>query len=243
MQVYIMQTNFLEALFSTPLFGILSSLLAFQIGVLLYKKTRCSAFNPVLVGMILLILFLHSTGTDFESYNLGGAYISFFLGPATVVLAVPLYKKIALLKSSAFPILAGIFAGTFAGISSILLMAKICGLEEFLSLSLVPKSVTTPIGMEVSKQIGGLPAVTVAAIIITGIIGAVLGPAVCRCFKIKDRVALGVAIGTSSHALGTTKAIELGETEGAMSGLAIGLAGLITVGLAPLLVSLFEKLF
>ena len=238
-----MPANLTEGLFSTPLFGILISLLAFQAGVFLYKKTRSSAFNPVLVGMVLVILFLLYTGIDFETYNRGGDYISFFLGPATVVLAVPLYKKISLLKSNALPILAGISAGTFAGISSILLMARLFGLDELISKSLVPKSVTTPIGMEVSRQIGGLPAVTVAAIIITGIIGAVFGPAICRRFGIRDKVALGVAIGTSSHALGTTKAVELGETEGAMSGLAIGLAGLITVVLAPLLVRFFGQLF
>jgi len=183
------------------------------------------------------------TGIDFETFNRGGDYISFFLGPATVVLAVPLYKKIQLLKSDALPILAGISAGSIAGMSSILFLSHFFGLDEVLSISLVPKSVTAPIGMEISRQLGGLPAVTVAAIVITGIIGAVLGPFICRCFRIKDKVAVGVAIGTASHALGTTKAIELGETEGAMSGLAIGIAGLLTVFLAPLLVYVFGLLF
>lgn len=229
-------------LWSTPLFGILISMLAFQVGCVLYKITRNSALNPVLVGIVLVIIFLHYTGIDFETYNRGGDFISFFLGPATVVLAVPLYKKINLLKSNAAPILAGISIGTFAGISSIILLSRLLGLDDIISRSLVPKSVTTPIGMEVSRQIGGLPSVTVSAIIITGIIGAVFGPSVCRIFNIKDKVARGIAIGTSSHALGTTKAVEMGETEGAMSGLAIGLAGLVTVGLAPLLVRLFEYL-
>jgi putative effector of murein hydrolase len=124
-----------------------------------------------------------------------------------------------------------------------LVLSSLLGFDEVISKSLVPKSVTTPIGIEISKQIGGLPSITVVAIVITGIIGAVLGPFICRFFRIKDKVAVGVAIGTASHALGTTRAIELGETEGAMSGLAIGIAGLITVFLAPLLLYLFSRLF
>ena len=124
-----------------------------------------------------------------------------------------------------------------------MILSNLLGLDEVISKSLVPKSVTTPIGIEISKQIGGLPAITVAAIVITGIIGAVLGPFICRFFRIKDSVAVGVAIGTASHALGTTRAIELGESEGAMSGLAIEIAGLITVFLVPLLLYLFSYIF
>ena len=235
-----MQIYFLNEFLNTPLFGVLLSLTAFQVGTLLYKKTRLSILNPLLVASVLVMVFLLYFGIDFETYNLGGDYISFFLGPATVVLAVPLYKTIRLLKSNALPILAGISAGCIAGISSILVLSSLLGLDEVISKSLAPKSVTTPIGIEISKQIGGLPAITVAAIVITGIAGAVLGPFICRCFRIKDKVAVGVAIGTASHALGTTRAIELGETEGAMSGLAIGIAGLITVFLVPLLLYLFK---
>ncbi len=238
-----MQTGILDEFISTPLFGILLSLVAFQIGILLYKKVRSSVFNPLLVSFILVILFLLYFRIDFETYNVGGDYISFFLGPATVVLAVPLYKKIQLLKSDALPIITGISAGCIAGISSIVIFSSLFGLDEVITNSLVPKSVTTPIGIEISKQIGGLPAITVAAIIVTGIIGAVLGPFICRCFRIKDRVAVGIAIGTAAHALGTTRAIEIGETEGAMSGLAIGIAGLITVFLAPALLYVFGLLF
>lgn len=235
-----MQAGFLNEFVNTPLFGILLSLVAFQIGTLLYKKVRSSVFNPLLVSFVLVIFFLLYFRIDFETYNVGGDYISFFLGPATVVLAVPLYKKIQLLKSDALPIITGISAGCIAGISSIVIFSSLFGLDEVITNSLVPKSVTTPIGIEISKQIGGLPAITVAAIIVTGIIGAVLGPFICRCLRINDSVAVGIAIGTASHALGTTRAIELGETEGAMSGLAIGIAGLITVFLAPLLLYLFS---
>ncbi|WP_410509373.1 LrgB family protein [Methanosarcina hadiensis] len=234
-----MQTDFLNEFLGTPLFGILLSLVAFQIGTLLYKKTRSSLFNPLLVGFVLVILFLLYFRIDFETYNVGGDYISFFLGPSTVVLAVPLYKKIKLLKTDALPIIAGISAGCITGILSILILSSLFGLDQVITSSLVPKSVTTPIGIEISKQIGGLPAITVAAIVVTGITGAVLGPLICRFFRIKDSVAVGIAIGTASHALGTTRAIELGETEGAMSGLAIGIAGIITIFLAPLLLYVF----
>ncbi|WP_292389495.1 LrgB family protein [Methanosarcina sp. UBA5] len=234
-----MQTDFLNGFVNMPIFGILLSLIAFQIGTLLYKKTQLSILNPLLVASVLVMVFLLYFGINYETYNLGGDYISFFLGPATVVLAVPLYKKIRLLKSNALPILVGIIAGCVAGISSILALSSLLGLDGAISKSLAPKSVTTPIGIEISKQIGGLPAITVAAIVFTGIIGAILGPFICRCFRIKDKVAVGVAIGTASHALGTTRAIELGETEGAMSGLAIGIAGLITVFLVPLLLYAF----
>lgn len=237
-----MQTDFLNEFLSTPLFGILLSLVAFQIGILLYKKTHSSLFNPLLVGFVLVILFLFYFRIDFETYNVGGDYVSFFLGPSTVVLAVPLYKKIQLLKSDAFPIITGISAGCIAGISSILVLSIIFDLDKVITSSLVPKSVTTPIGIEISKQIGGLPAITVAAIVVTGIIGTVLGPFICRSLRIKDSVAVGIAIGTASHALGTTRAIELGETEGAMSGLAIGIAGIITVFLAPVMIYLFGLL-
>ncbi len=237
-----LQIDFLNEFLNTPLFGILISLIAFQIGTLLYRKIRLPIFNPLLVASILVMVFLLYFGIDFETYNLGGDYISFFLGPATVVLAVPLYKKIRLLKSNALPILAGIIAGCIAGISSILTLSSLLGLDEAISRSLAPKSVTTPIGIEISKQIGGLPATTVAASVFTGLAGAVLGPFICNCFRIKDKVAVGVAIGTASHALGTTRAIELGETEGAMSGLAIGIAGLITVFLVPLLLYIFGSL-
>jgi len=234
-----LQTDFLNGFVNMPIFGILLSLIAFQIGTLLYKKTQLSILNPLLVASVLVMVFLLYFGINYETYNLGGDYISFFLGPATVVLAVPLYKKIRLLKSNALPILVGIIAGCVAGISSILALSSLLGLDGAISKSLAPKSVTTPIGIEISKQIGGLPAITVAAIVFTGIIGAILGPFICRCFRIKDKVAVGVAIGTASHALGTTRAIELGETEGAMSGLAIGIAGLITVFLVPLLLYAF----
>ncbi len=228
----------MTGLIESPLFGILLSLLAFEIGMLIYRKTKWPLLNGYLVSVILVIAVLIGFRIDLHSFNRGGQIINFFLGPATVVLAVPLYRQIKLLKANIVPILVGITAGSLTGIVSIIGLAKLFGLSQVLSVSLIPKSVTTPIGLEISKEIGGIPAITVAAIIITGIVGAVIGPTVCRACRIHDQVAVGAAIGTSAHAIGTTKALELGEIEGAVSGLTIGIAGLITVFLAPLLVRL-----
>ncbi|NPE27298.1 LrgB family protein [Methanococcoides sp. SA1] len=223
------------SLTTSPIFGIGISIITFYAGSLLYKRTGSPLLNPLMLSMLMIICLLLSLHITFDEYNRGGQYISFFLGPATVILAVPLYKKISLLKENIIPILAGISVGSAAGIVSIIVMCRMFELDELLSISMIPKSVTTPIGIEISTQLGGMPSVTVAAIIFTGIAGILLGPLVCKLFRINDKVAIGIAIGTSSHALGTTKAVEMGETEGAMSGMAIGIAGLVTVFLAPIL--------
>ncbi|MDW7732336.1 MAG: LrgB family protein [Methanolobus sp.] len=233
-----LMSSLASSLIVSPLFGIGISLLTFYAGGLLYKKTGSPFMNPLVLSMIMIIALLLGLHISFDDYNQGGQFISFFLGPATVILAVPLYKKISLLKKNAIPILAGISIGSAAGIVSIIVMCRMFGLDELVSVSMIPKSVTTPIGIEISSQLGGLPSITIAAIVFTGIAGVLLGPMVCKLFRIDNEVAVGVAIGTSSHALGTTKAVEIGETEGAMSGLAIGIAGLVTVFLAPILAKL-----
>lgn len=227
-------------LISTPLFGVMISLVAFEIGLLINKKTRISVLNPLLISILIVIGALLTFDISLEDYNKGGQLISFFLAPSTVVLAVPLYKKFSLLKANAVPIIVGIFIGCIVSITSVIFLSKIFGLSKLLEISLVPKSVTTPIGMEISNQLGGISAVTVASIVITGIIGAIIAPIVFKVFRIKDKVAMGVAIGTSAHALGTTKAVEMGEVEGAMSGLAIGVSGLITVIIAPIIIRFFQ---
>jgi predicted murein hydrolase (TIGR00659 family) len=218
------------------------SLIAFEIGCYINKKIKLAILNPLLVSIILLIAFLKCFNISTTEYNIGGQFITFLLAPATVVLAVPLYKKIRLFKENALPIFLGISLGSIGGITTVILLCSLFGISKQLSLSMIPKSITTPIGMEVSKQIGGIPSITVAAIIITGITGAVIGPTVFKIFNIKDRVAKGIALGCSSHAVGTSKAIELGEIEGAMSSLAIGITGLITVIIAPILAKIFHSL-
>lgn len=222
----------------SPVFGIGISLLTFYGGNLIYKRTGSPLMNPLVLSMLMIIALLLGFHISFDDYNRGGQFISFFLGPATVILAVPLYRKISLLRENVVPIIAGISVGSLAGIVSIIVMCRIFNLDELVSISMIPKSVTTPIGIEISSQLGGMPSITVAAIVFTGIAGVLLGPMICKIFRIDNEVAVGVAIGTSSHALGTTKAVEIGETEGAMSGLAIGIAGLVTVFIAPLLVKL-----
>ena len=209
----------MSALINTPLFGILLTLVAFEIGVFVSKKWKYAILNPILIANVLIVGFLLSTGISLETYNIGGNYISVFLSPATVILAVPLYKQISKLKSYWKPILAGIAIGSLTSIACVISFCK-------------------PMGSVVSAQIGGIPSVTIIAITVTGITGAVTAPIVCRFFRIKNSVAQGVAIGTASHALGTTKAMEMGEVQGAMSSLSIGLAGLFTAIVAPVIISL-----
>jgi predicted murein hydrolase (TIGR00659 family) len=226
--------NYLEIVTNNILFGVVLSLAAFEIGILINRSTRIPILNPLLIAIAIVICFLFAFNIDFDTYNKGGQVINMFLGPATVVLAVPLYKQLDLLKRHAKAILTGIFVGSVIGIFSIIGISYFLGLDETIIKSLVPKSVTTPIGIAISNQLGGLVPITVLSIIVTGITGAVFGPTICKLFKIKDKVAVGVAIGNASHAVGTSKALELGEIEGAMSSLSIGIAGIMTVIIAPI---------
>ena len=228
----------MSAIINSPLFGIFLTLVAFEAGVFVSKKFKYSFLNPLLIGNILIVGFLLITGISLESYNVGGDYISVMLSPATVVLAIPLYRQISKLRQFWMPILIGIFAGSITSIACVILFSKLLGLSDTLMLSLLPKSVTIPMGSVISAQIGGIPSVTIIAITVTGITGAVAAPAVCRFCRIKHKVAQGIAIGTASHALGTTRVMEMGEVQGAMSSLAIGIAGLFTAVVAPVLLKI-----
>jgi predicted murein hydrolase (TIGR00659 family) len=223
---------------NTPLFGIVISIIAFQIGVWINKKTKLSICNPLIIAIILVIVFLISFDIDYDTYNIGGSMISFLLGPATVILAVPLYKQIDKLKEDGLPIIVGIVVGSLTSMLSVFLLCKLFGLDEVLTLSLMPKSATSAISMEISDQVGGIPALTVSAAVFTGIIGNIVGPHVYKLFKVKDEVAEGVGLGTAAHSAGTAKAMELGEVQGAMSSLAIGVAGIVSVFLMPWLVKI-----
>ncbi|OPX42246.1 inner membrane protein YohK [Ruminiclostridium hungatei] len=225
----------MKEIFTTPVFALLISLLAFEIGIFINRKTRLALFNPLMLAILIVIGILLIFKIPLEDYKKGGDFISMFLTPATVILAVPLYKNINSLKKDYAAIIGGVLAGSITAILSVWLLGKAFGLSPQLLASLIPKSITTPLGVELSKQLGGIPSVTVAAIVITGIVGAVLVQSLLKLLGIDDKTAKGIAIGTSAHALGTTKAVELGETEGAMSGLAIGLAGLVTVIAATIL--------
>lgn len=226
----------MEQLLNSPILGIILSIFAFQIGLIIFRKTKFILLHPFITSVALIIFILLIFNIPIETYDIGGDMIIFFLGPATVVLAVPLYRQINVLKKNILPILVGVAAGSATGIVSVIIIGKILKLSPEIIISLVPKSVTNPIGVELCQQLGGNLSVTVCVIIITGVLGAIIGPLTCKIFRIKNPLAVGLAIGTSSHGIGTSRAIQLGETEGAMSGLAIGLAGLATVLLAPILI-------
>ncbi|SNT10538.1 TIGR00659 family protein [Anaerovirgula multivorans] len=226
-------------LLDTPYFGIVISILFFEIGLWICRKTKVTVLHPLLISILSIMMILAFFNIDIGYYKKGGDLISFFLGPATVILAVPLYRQLDLLKVNFVPIILGITVGCITAVTSVILLTRAFKLDSAIAASMIPKSVTTPIGLEISAQIGGIPSITVGVIVITGILGAVIGPTICNVFRIKDEVAIGIAMGTASHAVGTSKAMEMGETQGAMSGLAIGIAGLITVLLVPLLMHLF----
>ena len=213
----------------SPFFGIVLCIFTFQIGVWVNKKTKSPLANPLLIAIVLCILVLQVLHIPLESFNAGGNMIAMFLAPATASLALSIYGQLDVLKKNLIPILAGTSVGSIVSMTSVFLLCKAFRLDEALTVSMLPKSVTTPIAMEITRQNGGIVPVTVAAVVVTGIMGAMLAPSLIKLFKVDNPVAAGIAIGTCSHALGTSKAVEIGETEGAMSGIAIGTAGILTV--------------
>lgn len=215
-------------------FGMFISVFAYIIGIWLKKKLKWGILNPLLVAVVLVIAFLVGTGISYEEYNEGASYISYFLTPATVCLAIPLYKQLELLKKNFAAVMIGITSGVLASAVSIFVMSLLFQLDHVYYVSLLPKSITTAIGMGVSEEAGGIVTITIVAIILTGIFGNIIGEAWFKLVGIKEPIAKGLALGTASHAIGTTKALELGEVEGAMSSLSIAVAGLMTVVAVPL---------
>lgn len=212
--------------------GVVISLLAYQLGVFLKNKTKKTFINPLLISIVLVIVFLLVFDIDYESYNQSAKYLSYLLTPATVSLAIPLYQQLELLKKNVTAILLGISAGVLTSLLSVLAMSIVFGLNHEEYVTLLPKSITSAIGMGLSEELGGYATITIAVIIVTGIFGNMIAEFACKIFRIKHPISKGLAIGTSSHALGTTKAMELGQVEGAMSSLSIVVAGLMTVVLA-----------
>ena len=218
-----------EFLSESIIFGAVLSLAAYEIGLLMKKKFKLAILNPLLIGTICVIGFLLIFRIDYEEYNEGAKYISYLLTPATVCLAVPLYEQLSLLKKNFMAVAVGILSGVLASLVSVLALAKLFDLNHQQYVTLLPKSITTAIGMGVSEELGGLVTITVAVIVITGILGNVIAEFICKIFKIHEPIAKGLALGTASHAIGTVKAMEMGQIEGAMSSLAIAVAGLLTV--------------
>ena len=210
-------------------FGVLVSLLSYGIGIVLKKRLKHSLFNPLLISIVLTILILLCLKIDYAVYYEGAKYISYLLTPATICLAIPLYEQMELLKNNLKIILLGILSGVLTSLCSILALALLFGLNKAEYVTLLPKSVTTAIGMGISEELGGYVSITATVIIITGILGNVIADGLFKIFHITEPIAKGIALGTASHAIGTAKAIELGETESAMSSLSIVVAGILTV--------------
>ena len=218
-----------EFLSNSVFFGAVLSLAAYETGLLLKKKFKMAILNPLLIGTICVMAVLMIFKVDYKKYNDSAKYISYLLTPATVCLAVPLYEQMSLLKKNFRAVAVGIVSGVLASLVSVLALSRIFGLSHELYVTLLPKSITTAIGMGVSEELGGIVTITVAVIIITGILGNVIAELVCKIFRIQNPIAKGLALGTASHAIGTAKAMEMGPVEGAMSSLAIAVAGLLTV--------------
>lgn len=218
-----------EFLGSSVFFGAAITMVTYGIGVMFRKKSGLGVFNPILVSAVLVVAGLFGIGMKYEAYYSGAKYISYLLTPATVCLAIPLYEKIELLKKNWMALILGITSGVLTSLVSVLGLAFVLGLNHQEYVTLIPKSITTAIGMGLSEEMGGIVPITIAAIIVTGILGNMIAEAVFRIFRITNPIARGIAIGTAAHAVGTAKAMELGETEGAMSSLSIVVAGLLTV--------------
>lgn len=214
---------------SSVFFGVFITLITYLFGAFLRKKFKLALLNPILISVAIIIVFLLAFKIDYEVYNSGAKYISYLLTPATVCLAIPLHEQFELLKKNKLAIVLGIFSGTVTSLLSVFLLALLFGMDNASYVTLLPKSITTAIGMGVSEELGGYVPLTVAVIIITGLLGNIFAETACKIFRITDPIAKGVAIGTSAHALGTSKAMEIGETEGAISSLSIVVAGLMTV--------------
>ena len=220
----------MNELFRQSLFaGAAISLIAYEIGLFLKKKLGWPVLNPLLVSIILVIIALKGLGISYEVYNASAKYISYLLTPATVCLAVPLYEQLELLKKNMVAVVCGILSGTLASLCGIFALCTLFGFNHQQYVTMLPKSITTAIGMGVSEELGGYVTISVAVIIITGVLGNMFAEYICKLFRIKSPISRGLAIGTASHAVGTARAMELGEVEGAMSSLAIVVCGLCTV--------------
>lgn len=218
-----------DILIHSSYFGVMISLICYELGLYIKKKTKLNFMNPLLISIIITVIVLLVFNIDYNNYNEGAKYISYLLTPATVCLAIPLYEQLNLLKSNWKAITAGIVAGVITSMVCVLLLAKLFAFSHEEYITMLPKSITTAIGMGLSEEMGGIVTITVISIIITGVLGNVIAESVCKLFRITHPIAKGIGIGTASHAVGTTKAFEMGEVEGAMSSLAVAVAGLLTV--------------
>ncbi|XJS11430.1 LrgB family protein [Aerococcaceae bacterium WGS1372] len=224
----------INALVSTPFFGFTISIAFYLIGTVLYKRNKFPLFNPLVFAIICVIILLMLTDVSYETYNEGGRYISIWVTPTTVALAIKLEKNFKYLKESYPAILTGIITGVLFHTVLVTIFALLFRFDYPLAATFIPKPVTTAIAIGISESVGGLVPLTVAIVVFTGVIGALIGPSLFKMAQITNPVAQGIAFGASSHAMGTSKAIEVGEVQGAMSGLAIVVTGIVIVVIAPI---------
>ena len=218
-----------EIIENSIFFGAFISIGAYVLGIQLQKRFKLAILTPLFISILAVIAILLCSGISYEVYNKSAKYLSYFLTPATVCLAIPLYEQLSLLKKNAAAIIVGILSGVITSALCVLVLACVFSLSHQMYVTLLPKSITSAIGMSISEELGGIPSITVAVIILSGIVGNMLAPFFCRIFKITDPIAKGIAVGSSSHAIGTARAIEMGEIEGAMSGLSVAVSGLVSV--------------
>ncbi len=229
----------IETLVNIPVFGMVLTMACFWTGICIYNKFNQSFLQPILTATILIIIVLKITDVDYEIYKEQNAVLNFMLAPAAVVLAVPLYKNVHILKKNAIPLIMGVICGSLVTIGSCIIFGKLMGTKESIIITMIPKGVTNPIAIEVSRVIGGIPELTVVLVVFTGIIGGSFGPEIIRFLGIKNKVAKGIALGSMCHAIGTARAFKEGDVEGAMSSLAMGIAGIFTALAAPFIVDIF----
>ena len=225
----------MEIITSSPLFGLFLSFFAFGVGTILFNKYKTPLLNPLLLAIIFCIAFIEMDVVSYDKYMEDTAILANLLPTATALLAVNIYKQLKTVKKYAVAIIISCLAGSITSIASVIGLCKLFGVDKAIEASFIGKSCTTPIALDISLMNGGMAGITVIAVICTGIVGAVLAPTLAKFFKVKSPVAEGLAIGTCSHVIGTTKAVEIGEIQAALSGVAIGICGLITV----ILVSVF----
>ena len=230
-----------EILLANPIFGLLLTLACYGIGTLIHRKIGWSFLQPIVIGTVMIIAVLNFTGISYEEYVAQNQILNYMLPLTAIVLAVPLYRNFHIMKKHALPLLAGIISGTVVTMGSIVVLGKLFHADGILIASMLPKSATNPIAIEVSGLIGGIPSLTVSLVVIAGIFGATFGPELLTLFGVKNEVARGIAIGSMSHAVGTSRAFKESEVEGAMSSLAMAIAGTLTALLAPVFVYFFLK--
>lgn len=225
---------------ASPLLHLTLTLIAYQAGYWLYVRANLNPLlNPVFLAIVMLVAVLVGTGTPYGTYFEGAQFVHFLLGPATVALAIPLYRQWETVKASAPALLASIGLGSLTAAVSAVALVWLLGGSETTMISVAPKSVTAPIAMGISEQLGGLPSLTAVLVVLTGILGAALGPPLLNLLRIRDWAARGLALGTASHGIATARALQINEVAGAFSGLAMGINAVATAFLLPLVWKLF----